>query len=529
MSYKKVIAILMLCISMNICGANVLPPLIPAPNSVKFHEDGPFKLTDMVTIQFSTEELKPSAKTLKDILSKRFDLELVDNVAGDCVITLTLDSALRGDEHYRLHIDKNEIKINGATPEAVFRGVMTLAQLLPEKNSEGIIALSSMTIDDSPRFGYRALMLDPARHFLPADDVKRFIDLMAKYKYNVLQLHLSDDQGFRIKLDNHPELSGDQAYTKEELEEIIAYAKERYIEIVPEIDVPGHTAAILAVYPELGCLHQHSNPIELGKTQNRMLCASNENVYVLLRDIINEISNLFPSQYIHLGGDEAAIPANWAKCDACLELMKNSGYEDPSQLMIPFFGKLLASVKENNKKPILWCELNNIYPPADDFLFPYTDDVTLVTWRNGLTPTCIELTGNRGLPLIMAPGEFTYLDYPQMKNDLPEYNNWGMPITTLTKTYQLDPGYGLPDEKQAHIMGVMGTLWGEAINNIDRATYMAFPRALALAEAGWTQMENRDWESFKERMYPVLYQLMKEGVSFRVPFEIARQNNQSSK
>ena len=144
----------------------------------------------------------------------------------------------------------------------------------------------------------------------------------------------------------------------------------------------------------------------------------------------------------------------------------------------------------------------------------------LITWRAGLTPKCIELTAKHGNPLIMAPGEYTYLDYPQLKGDLPEFKNWGMPVTTLETCYRFDPGYGLPAAQQAHILGITGTLWGEAMQDINRVTYMTYPRGLALAEAGWTQMEHRSWDSFKERMYPNLMNLMKHGVFVRVPFEI---------
>ncbi len=200
--------------------------------------------------------------------------------------------------------------------------------------------------------------------------------------------------------------------------------------------------------------------------------------------------------------------------------MKELGYQKASQLMIPFFDRMLTFVQENGKTPILWCELDRIYPPANDYLFPYPKNVTLVSWRGGLTPTCLELTRKYGNPLIMAPSEYAYLDYPQYKGDLPEFNNWGMPVTTLEKCYQFDPGYGVSAADQAHIQGIMGTLWGEAIRDMNRVTYMTYPRGMALAEAGWTQMEHRDWESFKKRFYPNMMNLMKKGVSLRVPFEI---------
>lgn len=146
--------------------------------------------------------------------------------------------------------------------------------------------------------------------------------------------------------------------------------------------------------------------------------------------------------------------------------MKELGYQKASQLMIPFFDRMLTFVQENGKTPILWCELDRIYPPANDYLFPYPKNVTLVSWRGGLTPTCLELTRKYGNPLIMAPSEYAYLDYPQYKGDLPEFNNWGMPVTTLEKCYQFDPGYGVSAADQAHIQGIMGTLWGEAIRDM---------------------------------------------------------------
>ena len=189
--------------------------------------------------------------------------------------------------------------------------------------------------------------------------------------------------------------------------------------------------------------------------------------------------------------------------------------------MIPFSAVCFLSSKENNKTPILWCELDNIYPPANDYLFPYPKNVTLVSWRGGLTPTCLELARKHGNPLIMAPGEYAYLDYPQLKGDFPEFNNWGMPLLLWKSRINSTRDMALPAEDQAHITGVMGTLWGEAIRDINRATYMAYPRAFALAEAGWTQMKFRNWESFKQRLYPNLTNLMKKGVSVRVPFEIA--------
>lgn len=501
--------------------ASSQPPLIPFPNNVEMTDSFFYPINESTVISVTDAELLNPAKELQRIIKNKTGIDVTINETGLGNILLSINSDLKGEEHYFLDVTNNGVTLKGASPEAVFRGITTLGQLLNLKDAFNTqFGFQGIRIDDKPRFPYRALMLDPARHFLSVNEIKFFIDQMAKYKFNVLQLHLTDDQGWRLKLENHPELSSTEAYSKDDIQDIIDYASEKYIEIIPEIDIPGHTAAFLYVYPELGCKNKQGEDIILGETQNRMLCASNDKVYDIFGNVIDEITTWFPSSYIHLGGDEAAIKHNWAKCDSCLALMEELGYNEPSQLMIPFFDKMLGHVRKNGKKPILWCELNNIYPPADDFLFPYPEDVTFVTWRYGLTPTCIELTGKNNSPLIMAPGEYAYLDYPQLQGDLPEFNNWGMPVSPLTRTYQFDPGYGLPEADRQHIMGVMGTLWGEAICDINRATYMAFPRALAIAEAGWTQMDNRDWDSFKQRLYPNLYELMKEGVSFRVPFEI---------
>lgn len=499
--------------------------LIPMPNSVQTLKGKPLKVFPSETVYIDGETLQFSAQTLKDILEEQMQVNLLPGSSSkNSKFTLLIDPAMVGEEHYTLQVNDKGVKITGSTAAAVYRGVMTFHQLLiGDICATQQKQITPVCIDDSPRFSYRALMIDPARHFLPVKDVKFYIDQMARYKYNVLQLHLTDDQGWRIEIKKHPKLTGKDYYTQEQMKNLIHYAAERHIEIVPELDIPGHTVAVLAAYPELGCTHTDTIVKNVGTTTNLMLCAGNERVYDTYKDIIAEIASLFPSRYIHLGGDEAVIEQNWTKCERCRTMMSEKGYTKASQLMIPFFNRMLDFVREDGKEPVLWCELNNIYPPATDYLFPYPKDVTLVTWRMGLTPTCLDLTEKNAHPIIMAPGEYAYLDYPQLKGDLPEFNNWGMPVTTLEKCYQFDPGYGRSLSKQAHIQGIMGTLWGEAINDIARLCYMTYPRGLALAEAGWTQMEHRSWKSFKERMYPNLMYLMKNGVSLRVPFEVNKE------
>ncbi|MBQ8336129.1 MAG: beta-N-acetylhexosaminidase [Bacteroidaceae bacterium] len=504
-----------------------LSALVPMPNSIETCKDGrTLQLNCKTAIKSSLSEEAFVIEELRRIVKRHTRLAPeIRNGQKRNIISIDIDESLPGKEHYTLDVNSKGIFIKGHDEGALFMALQTLDQIFcgDVKNTlQGRI--EHISIDDEPRCPFRAVMIDPARHFIPVKDVKFFIDQMARFKFNVLQLHLTDDQGWRIEIKSRPSLtgtgSGNDYYTHEDIKEIVAYAAKRNIEVIPELDIPGHSVAILAAYPELGCPFRHNEKKELGKTTNMMLCARNDSVYKIYEDIIKEVSQLFPSKRIHIGGDEAAVKENWAKCDDCLAMMREAGYAKPSQLMMPFFGRMLDIVRRNGKEAIMWCELDNIRPPANDYLFPYPADVTLVTWRNALTPKCIELTRKNGHKLIMAPGEHAYLDYPQYPGDLPEFNNWGMPVTTLEQSYALDPGYGLPHGEQAHIQGVMATLWAEAIKDINRLTYMMFPRGMAIAEAGWSRMEQRSWESFKERIYPNIMDMMKSGVSVRVPFEI---------
>ena len=501
--------------------------LIPMPESVvAVSSSDPLDFSRGVRVVSHLPAGSDEEKTLMEIIGNRFG-KMEAAASPLTTAMLAVDSSLPA-EGYRLRAGDGVLDITGGSPAGVFYGLMTLDQLLlGDVPTTASGRMAAVEINDAPRYPRRALMLDPARHFLPVDDVKRYIDRMARYKYNVLQLHLTDDEGWRIEIKSHPELtdlgnrkSDSGYYSADDIRSIVDYAAGRHIEIVPELDIPGHTVAFLSAHPELGCTPADTVDKKVGDTHGLMLCASSPEVYRIYDDIIGEVAEMFPSEYIHLGGDESVIEKNWGHCRRDSVLMAEKGYDSPAQLMNVFFGEILKSVRKSGKKAILWCELDNIYPPANDYLFDYPDDVTLVTWRYGLTPKCIELTRVHGNNLIMAPGEYAYLDYPQLKGDLPEWNNWGMPVTTLQRSYEFDPGYGLAADEQAHITGVMATLWGEAIADINRATYMTYPRGLAIAEAAWSQPERRSWDSFKERLWPNLYDMMRSGVSVRVPFEI---------
>lgn len=528
---------IILFISLSLQAQDNLSALMPYPNHIEVGKDF-FVVSDNMGISCSSTNLEYQSERLKQAFKKYFNSNVASDESKNAKIKLQINKNIVGEEAYKLTITSDQINIEGKTPAGILYGVITLEQIISGDayhSKQGKI--QTIFIDDEPAFGTRALMLDPARHFLPVDDVKSYIDQMAKYKYNTLQLHLTDDQGWRIEIKSHPQLtqiggfrkpndknntSDNGFYTQNQLKDIVTYAQERNIEIIPEIDIPGHTAAILVAYPDLRCDFMKDSVFVFGKTENVMLSAANPKVYEVLDDIIREISEIFPSKTIHLGGDESAIESNWAKSPENIQLMEKNGYSEPRQLMNIFFGHIFESINKYDMHAILWCELDNIRMPASEYLFDYPQNVTLVSWRYGLTPKCIELSQQSGNPLLLAPGEYCYFDYPQYKNDLPEFLNWGMPTTTLQLTYEFDPTYNLSADQTSHITGVMGTLWAEAIKDINRVNYMTWPRGLALAEAGWTKMENRNWESFKTRLYPNIMQLMKEGISVRAPFEISQ-------
>lgn len=485
-----------------------------------------FTFSPASRIVMTAPGLTTEARELQRIVEHRTGMELPlseGKAQGKAAINLALSDDIEGEEGYCLEINAKTITITGKTTAGVYYGIKTLDQLLIGDGGAGKKqSLAAVKIVDRPRFGYRALMLDPARHFIPVQDIKRYIDQMVKFKFNTLHLHLSDDQGWRIEIKKYPllteigskrkETDGDKRphggfYTQEQMKEIIAYAAERHIEIIPEIDVPGHSVAAIAAYPWLTCL----NPVEVRTTagvSKDLLCAGNEKVYEFYSNVLDELCALFPSSKFHLGGDEAPLD-HWKQCEKCQAFMKAKGFDREQQLMSYFFNRMNEVLVKHGKTPLFWYELDVPNYPANTVTY---------AWRWGLTPKVIERSRELGCKVICAPGEYAYFDYPQWAGDMPEVN-WGMPLIPLRKAYEFDPGYGLPQEQQAHIIGVEATLWGECIKNIDRAFYMTFPRALALSEAGWSTMENRDWESFKQRMLPLLSDLMREGVNFRVPYE----------
>lgn len=428
-------------------------------------------------------------------------------------ITLRIDPAITAPEGYRLEVTRDAILITGRTPRGVFYGIETLRQII----SPGVkrqFTVPCVSIADEPRFGYRGMMLDPARNYLPVDDIERFIDAMAMYKFNVLHLHLTDDQGWRVEIKKYPLLTEGQFYTQDELRGLVKYANERNITIVPEIEMPGHTVAALAAYPELGCptAEAPTTVRTMPGLDDHIFCMGNDSVYAFIDNVIGEVATLFPGEYIHIGGDAAPLH-QWQDCPKCKAVAAANNLTDSCQMLSYFIGKVNESLTRHEKKPMVWYEINEgMNYPAGSMAF---------AWRKGVpTEEVIASAVAKQMPVVCAPSEYAYFDFPQW-ND--EEQAEGMPLLSLKQSYEFDPGYGLSTDKAALIAGLEATVWGEYMPNIDRIFYMTFPRALALSEAGWSRMDRRSWSQFSAKLHWQLSRLMLYGINFRQPTEVYHQ------
>jgi hexosaminidase len=407
-----------------------------------------------------------------------------DRADGDIALLLTGAGGAGGDEGYELDVTQQAMTLRAETAAGLFRGVQTLRQLLPAAVESSVVQSGPWTVPcgriiDRPRFAYRGVMLDVARHYFPVRDVKRLIDLSALYKVNHLHLHLTDDQGWRIAIDAWPrlatfggatEVGGGPGgyYTKDDYREIVAYAAQRHMTVVPEVDLPGHTNAALASYPELNCdgiAPERYTGTDVGFSG---LC-DQKVTYRFLADVLGELAQLTPGPYLHIGGDEAKTlaPEEYATIVA------------RAQEIVRGLGKTVVG----------WHEIAaaRLAPPA-----------VLQFW--GVTPDAPEVLAatERGSRLIMSPGNRTYLD---MKYDdaSPVGLSWAGHIT-VEDSYRWDPATYLPGLDPAAVLGVEAPLWTETVETIEQVEFLALPRLAAIAELGWSARTGHDWTDFRERL-----------------------------
>jgi len=470
--------------------------IIPKPVSVSA-TGGLFVLkanTD-IYIHGESEELKLAGQYLSDRLKPAtgFEIELKSVVKPSkkgILLTLMGADEKLGKEGYELIITKKLLKLSANSPEGLFRGIQTIRQILPSKielstKQDGPWQIATGTIIDYPDYSYRGVMLDVSRHFFGVADVKRFIDLISYYKINALHLHLSDDQGWRIEIKSWPKLAthggstqvgGGKGgyYTQEQYSDIVKYAKDRYIIIVPEIDMPGHTNAALASYAELNCDDKARELYTGTKVGFSTLCTTKEITYKFIDDVFRELSALTPGPYIHIGGDES-------------NATKQEDY-------IPFINRVQEIVAANGKHVIGW------------------DDISIATMKpNSIAQHWSNVKNanaavKQGAKIIMSPAKKAYLDMQYDKTTKLGLH-WAAYIE-VDSSYIWDPATRIPGIKKENILGVEAALWTETITNMDEIEYMVFPRLPGIAEVGWTATPSRNWNEYK-------YRLAKHGERFK--------------
>lgn len=474
--------------------------LIPQAASVDI-QNGSLPLTSLNSIQVP-DEWKATANHFAETLNKTAGLTLSVGT-NNAPIAITQNKNL-DNEAYKLEITTSGVSIEASSLQGLNHALSTLHQLVLTATNE---KLPVLTINDKPRFGYRGLMLDCSRHFWTIDNLKETIDQMAFFKLNTLHMHLTDNNAWRLAMDkypqltekgtyyyDYPEMSG-KYYSKPELKELVQYALERGVEIIPEVDLPGHSTALLAALPQLSCnggtfeAYPEERPYSKRKRgAENMICVGNPESLKFVEDVVNELTEIFPSQYIHLGGDE--VPTHtWEKCPKCQALYKREKMTHPGELQDYFTRKVSEIVRAKGKTMIGWDEINdrNAATPED----------ILTVWRDEGTPNQLKAL-ERNIPVIMCPQHGCYFD-------------WGYAGNSTRKVYEWDPvPENIGADKLPLIKGGQAALWTERISTQDRVEWMLYPRICALAEVFWSPKESRNWDDFYQRItlyYPIMEKL----------------------
>lgn len=510
-------------------------PIIPQPQSVVQGEGG-FVINAYTRIRAAALDVN-TARCLVSILHDASGFELSvefnseDAAPGEnciCLVSNYQDPSL-GAEGYELEVKPEHVQIRAPERAGLFYGVQTLRQLLPLAPNGGGSAngkpcmLPAVTIRDWPRFAWRGLHLDVGRHMFPLDFIKKFLDLMAVHKLNMFHWHLTEDQGWRLEIKKYPNLTrigswraatpildnrnrGDGRsygghYTQDEVKEIIAYAAERFITVLPEIEMPGHAVAALASYPALGCTGSgYHVRTEWGIAED-VFCAGNEDTFSFLEDVLTEVMEMFPSEYIHIGGDECP-KARWKACPKCQAAIEREGLADEDELQSYFVKRIETFLNQNGRRLVGWDEI------LEGGLAP---NATVMSWRGiqgGIQ------AAQAGHDVVMSPYTHCYLDYYQSEDQESEPPAiFG--FISLEKAYAFEPSEGIPADKVHHVLGGQGNLWSEYINTTEQAEYMVYPRATALAEATWSSADGRTYDGFLQRLQTHLRRLDQMQVNYR--------------
>jgi hexosaminidase len=488
-----------------------IPALIPQPATLRLSR----KVFDLatplaVTTNSTRSELTFTTTWLQHELNRVCGTPAKRRTHGTVAIEwMPEPDAVLGAEGYRLTVAEHGVTIAANTPAGCFYGAQTLLQLLPATPTD-TVSLPGMTITDYPRFAWRGLMLDVSRHFFTVDEVKAYIDQLARYKMNVFHWHLTDDQGWRLPVAKQPRLTevgawrvprlgnwwqfeppqpGEKStyggfYTPEQIKEVVAYARERFVTVVPEVDVPGHSMAALAAYPELSCL---GGPFQVnpgctfyGEIENA-LCPGKEATYAFLENVFAAVAELFPGTYIHMGGDEA-FKGFWQKCPDCQALMAREHLANADELQSYFVKRVEKIIERHGKRLIGWDEI------LEGGLAP---NATVMSWR-GIAGGVAAAKAQHDV--VMSPAPFYYLDLYQGD---PVIEPMTYALARLKTAYEFEPVPADVDPKR--ILGVQGNLWTEAVVEFRHAQYMTWPRGWAIAETGWSPSAAKNWPDFARR------------------------------
>ena len=499
--------------------------VVPLPQNIQIQKGEPFLLSNDQVQILAPETLMGEAvflqAYLKDVTGQVFSIA-PKREKRKTYIELAISPNVTESEGYVLTINKKGVTIAGGSAAGVFYGIQTLRKSLAsiDKATSSIFLLPSSIITDAPRFSWRGMHLDCSRHFWSVDFVKKFIDLLAMHNMNVFHWHLTDDQGWRIEIKMWPSLTtvGSQRsgtiigtnsdlddgipyggyYTQAELREVVAYAAARHITIVPEIDMPGHMLAALAAYPELGCT---GGPYQVGHywgVYKDVLCVSNPRVYEFVEDVLTEVMDIFPSEVIHIGGDETPTD-KWQACPKCQALNTTFGTavaqseafspltSKLSSLQAHFTKRVFDFLTSKGRRALGW----------DEILDGAPQDAMIMSWR-GSAPGA--KAAEAGHDVVMAPTTHCYFDYQQVKDTQFEPSRCGGFIP-VERVYSLDPAPdSLSVEARSHILGTQANLWSEYMTNEQMVEYQALPRMSALAEVQWTQPERKDYKAFLQRL-----------------------------
>ena len=431
-------------------------------------------------------------------------------------IRLSLNSSIKGNEAYEIKSTSKVLMLSGSTPAGVFYGLQTLTKALPIAKNVKQVELPSVMISDSPRFVYRAFLIDVGRHFFSIEYLKKLIDMFALHHINYFHWHLTEDQGWRIEIKKYPKLTeigskrtetvlpGDKEYdgtpvsgyyTQEEARELVKYAADRFITIIPEIDMPGHIQSALAAYPELGCTGGPYPVCTHFGVIKEVLCAGNPKALQLAKDVVNEIMDIFPSEYIHLGGDECPKD-RWKECAKCQQKIKDLNLKDEEKhskeelLQTWFMGELEKDIRARGRKMIAWDEILDGSP---------SKTVTVIGWTS---KDASIRSARQGYPTVVAPITNFYFSNPRI--------NKIEGIPSIQRVYDLDPCFDvLTPEEQKNIIGAEGCIWTEWVKDSTKLEWQLLPRLAALCEVQWTPKDKRNLDNFLSRMFHMqeLYQL----------------------